>query len=133
MVHLEITKNYGNKYSKHNKKKNEKKLRNECSSRQQYLFVRVLVTASSLFTPGIPLCSCQLEHFLHFRDNFKLHFIQCKNARVLICNVFILIFTSTFFLFNLRHKMLILLAFSFYRWVNWISEELISCLTFCDF
>lgn len=28
---------------------------------------------------------------------------------------------------------MILLAFPFYRWVNWISDEVISVLTLCDF
>ena len=120
-------------------KKNKKTLlneclMNECSVRPEYLCTHILVTASFLFTQGIPLYFYQLEYFLHFRDRFKLHFVQCQHSRVLLWKVFTLIFTSTFsFSFNLRHKMLILLAFPFYRWVNWISEEIISCLTFCDF
>ena len=98
--------------------------------KNNFLYISLLLLAFSLFKE---LLCILIEYFLHFRDRFKLHFVQYRHSRVLLWKVFILIFKSAFlFSFSLRHKMLILLAFPFYRWVNWISEEIISCLTFCD-
>lgn len=95
-MNLEINKNNGSKYSKLKKKILSECLINVCSVRQEYLCINIHVTAGFLFTLGIPLCSYQLEYFLHFRAKFKLHFVQCQHSRVLPCKVFILIFTSTF-------------------------------------
>lgn len=132
---LEINKNIGNKCSKCEKKVLlSEYLMNQCSVKQECLFIHIYVTSSSLFPPGIPLYAYQLEYFLHFRDKFKLHYVQCQHSRVLIDKSFYSHFHIYFFFsFNLGHKMLILLAFPFYRCVNWISEEIISCLAFCDF